>query len=529
VTVWLTRHPEIKETVLFRVDSQTQRTCHAVEASLAPRIDEEDTVVPVIIRNKGIAGGVYDVSLNGALYDAAQEQKVTLEPGEEAVLHLQTRENLTDYFNGKYLSDLNLTLEQGNITYATPFWTRFTHLNGLVRLWRSIVNYDYGSLGACFWSVLLLVLILLAVAAWLIVLLSTGHVARPLTKGWLTALRALLIAAILLLAVILVTTKLPSTQYTGMVNASSGLVFQWHENERFTIDLSQYFTDPDKDWLEYTATQPAHIKIRIDGSQATLIPEHNWAGMEKVVFTATDQRGGYDDSPFLILNVLRREHVSLRQWIDRYCTQLLLGLLLLLAALLAALAIWCLAPKRRVPYGVVVEPPKRPAVHTRVSRQGQVEKMEKVVPGERFTYLDAQGRERILGVAEKMAWPKKGGQKQQKSGVKQGKPKRTTKPAVRARTRKLRTKQQRVTTTPPATQQIAHSRAMDAKLVSSEEHEMKQVLMTHGKRQTARNIRFLRDALKEFKTSRGFKPKNRKNFYRFLRERHWLRRLHNRK
>ncbi len=509
VTVWLTRHPEIKESVLFRVNSQTQRTCHAVSVSLAPSIDEEDAVVPVIVKSTGIAGGVYDVSVNGSLYRGVSEPKVTLEPGEEAVLHLQTVANLTDYFNGKYLSELTLSLEQGDnttITYATPFWTRFAHVHSIVRLWRSIVNYDYGSLGPCVWSIILLTLLALIVAVWLVLWLVNGRVAHPFTKGWLVALRALLIVALVVIAVLFVTTKLPSAQYEAPIEDSSGLVFQWHENSRYTLDLNKYFTDPDKDWLEYTASQPAHVAVIIKGSVATLIPEHNWAGFDKIVFTATDQKGGYDDSPFIVLHVLRREHVTLLQWLNRYCTHLILGLLFVIAALLALLAFLRLAPKRRVPYGVVVEPPKRPAVYTRVSRKGAVEKVSAPVkPGTRFTYVDASGQRRTLGVAEKVVWPE--------PAKKRAAPKRRTKkPAKRRRM--------------SAAQKAAHSKAMDRALVSSEEHEMKQVLKTHGKRSTQRNIAILRDALAQFKASR-YKPKNRAAFYRFLKERNWLRRLRN--
>jgi len=526
VTVWLTRYPAITETAVFRVESETQRTCHAVEAMIdTVSIDEEDGVVPVIVRNTGIAGGTYSVGLDAGLYNGTHEEKLSLSPGEEAVLHLATKTNLSDYFDGKYVGTITFTHDALNISYNKPFWTRFQHVSPLVQAWRVVIHYDYGGLGPCFWSAAILAVLVVLSVIWLLVLLASATQYRFLTEGWLNALRTLAVIAILIIGVAFLTTPLPakSQLFEEPLEDNSGLVLQWYENERFTINLNDYFTDPDSDWLEYTATQPANVAIVIDGSEATFIPDHNWAGEDRVVFTASDQKGGLEDSPVLALKVLQRKELSFVQWVNRYCFHLTLGLVLLILIALLLISLLCLAPKRKVPYGQVIEPPKRPkggAVHTRVTRQGEIRRVDQVKPGATFTAVDQDGTAMTLGVAEKLVWPKA---------------KTTT---IKKKTRTVKKKQKsakksaktgkKVTPAAKRTARASLSRALDRALVSQEPHELRQVLKTHGKKGNARNIAILRDALKQFKASRGFKPKNRKNFYRFLKKRNWLRRLHNR-
>jgi Ulp1 family protease len=76
-----------------------------------------------------------------------------------------------------------------------------------------------------------------------------------------------------------------------------------------------------------------------------------------------------------------------------------------------------------------------------------------------------------------------------------------------------------------AAQREKISKALDRALVSSEPHELRQVLATHGKKESERNVKILGEALADFKKGR-FKPKNRERFYRYLKEANVLRKLH---
>ncbi len=463
VTVVLNSHKSINESVVFKVDSETQQTCHAVALETQKvAIDEEATTVPLIVKSTGIEGGVYDVALSGELYNGTLEQSFTMAPGEEKVLHLSTKANLTDYFDGRYLGGVTLTYRELNLTYNGPFWTQFSHLSWLTTAWRAIAHYDYGSLPPCLWaSIALLIVALAAIVLLVLALLGKGARRRTETFSELTlnVTRGVLVLLLIVALLAVALTPLPekATLYQQPVNDTSGLVLQWYENQQFHVDLGRYFSDPDMDSLTFVATQPAHIAVDITGHEATLTPDHNWAGNDRIVFTASDGRGGVTDSPFLGLVVLQRKDLTFLQWLDRYCAQVNLWLLVVALVALLLIAFLRLTPRKRapLPYGEVIEPPRKPGrkaarrtalrggvVRTVVTKDGAVRRLGEPAkrravkaksvrkkargrkaarkpvrkaatralipapkPGAVYTYQDAQGRTRTLGVAERIAWP----------------------------------------------------------------------------------------------------------------------------
>jgi hypothetical protein len=62
----------------------------------------------------------------------------------------------------------------------------------------------------------------------------------------------------------------------------------WDEDTEHSMELREYFVDPEGDILTYTATSPQNIAVIINGSKATLVPEHNWNGDRTIAFTASD-------------------------------------------------------------------------------------------------------------------------------------------------------------------------------------------------------------------------------------------------
>jgi len=66
----------------------------------------------------------------------------------------------------------------------------------------------------------------------------------------------------------------------------------WKHDTQHTLDLGQYFKDPDNDPLTFTATRTEHIDISIVGDKAVLTPEYGWSGNERAVFIADDGKGG---------------------------------------------------------------------------------------------------------------------------------------------------------------------------------------------------------------------------------------------
>jgi|GEM_PF-1034015 len=595
VTVVLTKHASINETVLFTVNSQTQQTCHAVELDASRvSLDNETGVLPLFLTSTGIEGGVYHVALDAELYSEPLERIVTLEPGETQVLHLQTKQNLTDYFDGKYQSTVLLTYDSLNVTYAGQFWTDYQHLSWFTRTWRAIASYDYGAVSPCLWAMILLtILVLVALCVLLLAFLGKLVAFRASwSEQGIFILKTLLLVALLLVLLALILSPWPpkASFYEDGVNDTSGLVLQWYENERFDADLAQYFDDPDQDDMVFTSSQPAHVAVAIEDGVATLTPERNWAGNDKIVFTASDGKGGVTDSPILGLIVLQRKELTFGQWLGRYCVQINLLLLAFLLVLLLLLAFLFLTPRSQKPV------PGQKSVHVLVNKDGTVRKIgEQPTPapkavsssarshamdqalvagtqphematilkslgkrttkeniqklqaavrafkqdqnyvhnregfyfflGERdvlhtledsqespspkaapregqvFTYIDAKGNKRVLGVAERMDWTTQAAKPAPKTAAAPKAAKPIQKPAKSAAT-------------------------MDQNLIAFNDiHEVKAVLRRFKKRESAINVRVLQAAGKAFKQNVLYKPHNRQSFHRYLYDKQLLRRL----
>jgi PGF-pre-PGF domain-containing protein len=66
----------------------------------------------------------------------------------------------------------------------------------------------------------------------------------------------------------------------------------WKQDTQQTLDLGQYFKDPDNDVLTFSSTQTSNVEVMFSGSNAILTPHYGWYGTERVVFTAEDGKGG---------------------------------------------------------------------------------------------------------------------------------------------------------------------------------------------------------------------------------------------
>ena len=78
----------------------------------------------------------------------------------------------------------------------------------------------------------------------------------------------------------------------------------WNEDTAFSLDLSNYFSDPDS-ILTYTVSGSNNITIRVSNSIAYFSQPKDWFGLEKIVFTANDGEFTVRSNE-IILKVLER-------------------------------------------------------------------------------------------------------------------------------------------------------------------------------------------------------------------------------
>lgn len=137
--------------------------------------------------------------------------------------------------------------------------------------------------------------------------------------------------------------------YNEIYNLNSSikdLRFEILENEKYVLDASQFFSDPDKNKLRYEVSKIKNVRTSIKNNLITLIPDYGWSGERIFTITAYDDQGGMTESPEMTIKVVDVPRKSVLQLYEIYCwyTNLLLLLIILLLIFIA----FIVKQKRRV-------------------------------------------------------------------------------------------------------------------------------------------------------------------------------------
>jgi len=338
----------------IRVDmeSLSQRTCYNVDLLQDKyRINYDTKSMSMLLQQTGLKAGTYKLTLGelDSRFVYLGNDTITFEPGETKVLHIYPRDQ-NSYKQGTYLNKLTLKLsligadEKLDISYDRQFWVVLRDKNFITKAIDYVLNFNYSRIGWC--GLVTLILAGLAVIMMVMVAymrLKKDFKMKRVKASCMKKIKILNIVLIFLLIISILALIMLGSPDTGKLYEEakkdtivSPLYHEWKQNTPYQIDLSKYFTDPDTDVLSYTSSQPDHFDIKIQGTMAILTPEHNWAGEEKVVFTANDKKGGLTDSPIMILKVLRRQPVGPMAYWNTYCVHIniVLFIILLLLVLL---------------------------------------------------------------------------------------------------------------------------------------------------------------------------------------------------
>jgi flagellar basal body-associated protein FliL len=114
------------------------------------------------------------------------------------------------------------------------------------------------------------------------------------------------VTVLLLIAVMFGVLYLGSSgQSPGFNDPRDGIPDQvWDEDNKHTLDLGEFFVDPDGDALAYTYTPVEDIVVTISGNEVTFLPKKDFFGERTITFTADDGKGGIVSSNEVTLTVL---------------------------------------------------------------------------------------------------------------------------------------------------------------------------------------------------------------------------------
>ena len=118
--------------------------------------------------------------------------------------------------------------------------------------------------------------------------------------------------------------------YFNDTACASNYYIRFYQSSSYKIDLSQYFHDPDDDWLEYSANEPLNVNVKIRNSVATLKPRWDFYGSEEIVFFAKDNKGGQAESKKFFIHVLPNNRSHLENFIFGNLAFIVAGLIAVL-------------------------------------------------------------------------------------------------------------------------------------------------------------------------------------------------------
>jgi hypothetical protein len=371
ITVYPDGQPQASASASLHIESVSTRACYQVsidEDELDARTDAQEILLTV--RSAGIRAGEYTIATNSTLFSIREEQ-ISLSPGKSVQIHLEPAVNLTEQELGRYLVFPTFTLEERGVSYEESVGIELRGFTWLERMQERISRISLDGWTLCARIVLVLFLIFLILALLLLLVYAgRARLAQSLPRHVLLWTRTLLLLALALLLVALACSKIMGAGQNGRAGLAENVtLLEMRQGEQLRVDLDEYFEDPDGDELSYAASQPPDIDVRIDGSQMTLTPDPEFVGENALVLTVSDAKGGVLEGPLFVLRVAR-DAPALAIWVDAWCVQL--ELLLLIGVALMLFLLTLTIPQRRQDLraqNVLVVVPQESAARRTVKRK----------------------------------------------------------------------------------------------------------------------------------------------------------------
>ncbi|NJL44214.1 MAG: hypothetical protein HC945_02785, partial [Nitrosarchaeum sp.] len=133
------RQPHIIEEVSLNLHAMSREAALNIELLQDEFVINEDTPgIALLVRQTGIAGGTYDLTLDSELFEL-EESTLTIYPGEEKVLNLRTSKDLRTYLEGRYLSDLEFLIdfENNGVLFSRQFGAEYDQKSWFTRMYET--------------------------------------------------------------------------------------------------------------------------------------------------------------------------------------------------------------------------------------------------------------------------------------------------------------------------------------------------------------------------------------------------------
>ncbi|MGV8140986.1 MAG: hypothetical protein ACP5NW_00940, partial [Candidatus Woesearchaeota archaeon] len=259
------------------------------------RINYQTSSMAVPVKNKGIVDNTYLIMWNGS--DIVKEDmnllNVAVSEKGKALLNINSADKeegeytgtltLADASGSKYSKDISITLKDKSFLRKVFEYLAFDGVCKQVSLYQICTIF------------ILFVLIIV----FLIVGPHYPYNFWNRFKSKASVIVFLLVLFLIGLILVLSFVGLPKSErevYNLTVN-TSGLTYEWLQNDKYVLDVSPFFYDPDNMSLDYSVEGLDKIKAIIDDKIISFYPSYGWSGTEYAKIIATDDMGGSVSSP----------------------------------------------------------------------------------------------------------------------------------------------------------------------------------------------------------------------------------------
>jgi hypothetical protein len=318
------------------IQAHDKQTCHKVEFKKSNyNINYDNSYIEVPVKSAGLYPDYYDLSLNDTSLLSLEDDRIFINDSTKIRINV----NSLDMPEGKY----NVRLTAEHVSGADYSEDLVITLKDKSPIRKAFEYFFFGT--QCrqisFWQVIAILLLCILIVVFMVVGPHYPYKLSNRIKQKLPILLALLVVFIIALVLVLVLADRPKTnnEVYGLNTSVQDLRFEILENEKYVLDASQFFTDPDQNSLSYEVSAMKDVKSTVKGNIITFNPDLGWYGTRTFTITAYDDQGGSIVSPEMTLKVLNVPRKSILELYNIYCwyTNLLIFLVILFLVFVAFL------------------------------------------------------------------------------------------------------------------------------------------------------------------------------------------------
>lgn len=344
----------------FVLDLHSAMTCYGVQPTVETFTRVVGTTELVLnLQNKGTNYAEYDISLTNApdwIWINTDKTPTSFGLGASERTTLSLGMDTTDVAFDGYALALEVDVVDQDYTYTIPLTVTIRDKSFIEVGAEKAFAYFYNGDSLCRdFQFYLIILVLLALIALCIIKKKTPNYKYKLKNRIKIQYRPLIILILLFIiigVIIYVTYGFPTTPaHAAVPDSTAKDIFVWAEDSQYTVNITQYFSDPDMDNLSYAVAGNKLIIASVEGGIVTFTPLADWSGTEEITFIATDMYGDSTESTPFTLEVVDVPEYTFWDWVFLYCKHI--NMLLILALFIIIFAMFIVKnpkPKGKLEY-----------------------------------------------------------------------------------------------------------------------------------------------------------------------------------